>query len=176
LAAKLTGWRLDILSESNAAAKTAEAIFNLMLIPNMTETMAQNIFQSGFGSFQSLAEATEADVMAIPGYDDPEKANRLIDESKKLIAKYQAEGVPVPSAPVKADVVKTGGDAKAQAAERLRAELAALNKEQASAAAADAAAAADPGGADANAAPEAAGPEAKSASEAAATGAATEGS
>ena len=132
LAAKLTGWRLDILSESNAAAKTAEAIFNLMLIPGMTETMAQNIFQSGFGSFQSLAEASEADVTAIPGYDEPEKANRLIDESKKLIQKYHDEGVPVPSAPIKADVVKTGGSAKTQAEERLRAELAALSKQDSS--------------------------------------------
>ena len=131
LAAKLTGWRLDILSESNAAAKTAEAIFNLMLIPGMTETMAQNIFQSGFGSFQSIAEASETDLMAIPGYESAEKANRLIDETKKLVAKYQAEGIPVPTAPVKADVVKTGGDAKTQASERLRAELAALSKQEA---------------------------------------------
>ena len=54
LAAKLTGWKLDILSESNASQKTADAIFNLMLIPGISDTMAQNIFQSGFGSFQSL--------------------------------------------------------------------------------------------------------------------------
>ena len=60
LAAKLTHWKLDILSETNMAAKTAQAsIFNLMLIPGMSETMAQNIYQSGFSSVQILAEADQ---------------------------------------------------------------------------------------------------------------------
>lgn len=127
LAAKLTGWKLDILSEATAAAKTAEAIFNLMLIPGMTETMAQNIFQSGFGSFQSVAQASAADIMAIPGYDVPEKAEKLIADAKALVAKYEAEGIPVPTAPVKAASEKVAsGDAKSAADERLRAELAAL--------------------------------------------------
>ena len=136
LAAKITGWKLDILSEATAAAKTAEAIFNLLLIPGMTDTMAQNIFQSGFGSFQSLAAASTADVMAIPGYDSPEKADKLIGEAKALVEKYQAEGIPVPTAPVKAPVVSTGGSAKSQADERLRAELAALASKDAAAASA----------------------------------------
>jgi N utilization substance protein A len=126
LAAKITGWKLDILSESAASAKTAEAIFNLLLIPGMTETMAQNIFQSGFGSFQSLAAASTAEVMAIPGYDTPEKADKIIDDSKALIAKYQAEGVPVPAAPKSEVISKPSGSAKSQADDRLRAELAAL--------------------------------------------------
>ncbi len=128
LAAKITGWKLDILSEQTAAAKTAEAIFNLMLIPGMTDTMAQNIFQSGFGSFQSVAEAAVADIMAIPGYDSPEKAEKLITDAKALVEKYQKEGIPVPTAPVKAPAEKvvSGGSAKSQADERLRAELAAL--------------------------------------------------
>ncbi|HVK62131.1 MAG TPA: transcription termination factor NusA [Bdellovibrionales bacterium] len=127
LAAKITGWKLDISSEANAAQKTAEAIFNLMLIPDMSETMAQNIFQSGFGSFQSLASAPVAEVMAIPGYDQPEKAEKLINDAKALVAKYEAEGIPVPAAPVKAPSAPVvGGSAKSQADERLRAELAAL--------------------------------------------------
>ena len=128
LAAKITGWKLDILSESNAASRTADAIFNLMLIPGMSETMAQNVFQSGFGSFQSLAQSPAADVMVIPGYDTPEKAEKLIEDSKALIAKYKAEGIPVPQAPKAApSTPMASGSAKSQADERLRAELAALN-------------------------------------------------
>jgi len=129
LASKISGWKLDILSESSASQKTADAIFNLMLIPGMTETMAQNIFQSGFGSFQSLAAAAPADVMAIPGYDVPEKAEKLIVESKALIAKYKAEGIAVPAAPVKATLLQPVGSAKSQADERLRAGLAALQQQ-----------------------------------------------
>lgn len=130
LASKITGWKLDILSESAASQKTADAIFNLLLIPGMSETMAQNVFQSGFGSFQSLAEAKVADVMAIPGYDTPEMAEKLIADAKALIAKYKTEGIPVPTAPVKAPAVAPVGSAKSQADERLRAELAALNQQE----------------------------------------------
>lgn len=127
LAAKITGWKLDILSEHTAAAKTAEAIFNLMLLPGMTETMAQNIFQSGFGSFQSIATASTAEVMVVPGYDTPEKADKLIEDAKGLIEKYKADGLPIPQAPVKAiSAPVISGNAKSQADERLRAELAAL--------------------------------------------------
>ncbi len=129
LAAKLTGWKLDILSESNASQKTADAIFNLMLIPGISDTMAQNIFQSGFGSFQSLSAASQEDIMAIPGYDTPEKADKLIQDSKDLIVKYETEGTPIPSAPQKeASAPKAHGDAKMQAESRLKAELAALDK------------------------------------------------
>jgi len=73
-----------------------------------------------------------------PGYDTPEKADKLIEDSKALIAKYKADGVAVPQAPVKAlSAPITSGSAKSQADERLRAELAALaSKDSAEAAAA----------------------------------------
>lgn len=130
LAAKLSGWRLDILSESNAASRTAEAIFNLMLIPGMTDTMAQNIFQSGFGSFQAIAEAQAEDIMAIPGYENPEKAQKLINEAQALIEKYKAEGKEIPTAPVaKTDESKSSSLAMSNAEARLKEELAALNSE-----------------------------------------------
>ena len=106
-----------------------------MLIPGMTETMAQNVFQSGYGSFQSIAAASVEDVMAIPGYDAQEKAEKLIADAQSVIEKYKAEGLEIPKAPVK-QVQKTetatGGDAKAAAGERLKAELAALDSHSAS--------------------------------------------
>ncbi|MFZ4402640.1 MAG: transcription termination factor NusA [Pseudobdellovibrionaceae bacterium] len=130
LAAKVTGWKLDIISESAATSRTAESIFNLLLLPGMTETMAQNIFQSGFGSFQSLAEAKVEEVITIPGYDDPDKAEKLIQEAKALIEKYQKEGVSVPVAPVAAKDNKALGSAKEQADQRLKEELQKLDAQQ----------------------------------------------
>jgi len=131
LAAKLSGWKLDISSESNMAAKTAEAIFNLMLIPGMSETMAQNIYQQGFGSFQAVADATQASVMSVPGYDDPDKAQKLIDDAKALIEQYKAEGKEIPTVSAgktagdsRASTAAASSNAKSQAEERLQAELA----------------------------------------------------
>lgn len=130
LAAKLTTWKLDIISESSASSRTAESIFNLMLIPGMNETMAQNIFQSGFGSFQSVASATVQDVMTIPGYDDPDKAEKLLNDAKAVVKKYEAEGIPVPTAPSAASK-QSGSSAKEQADALLKQELQKLNSQEA---------------------------------------------
>ncbi len=131
LAAKLTGWKIDIMSESSASARTAEAIFNLMLIPGMTETMAQNIFQSGFGSFPIVAQASVEEVMTIPGYEDPDKAEKLINDAKAVVEKYQREGIPVPVSPqAQAAAKMSSGDAKSQADARLKQELEKLQHEE----------------------------------------------
>ncbi|MBV2169656.1 MAG: transcription termination factor NusA [Bdellovibrio sp.] len=131
LAAKLTTWKLDIISESSAASRTAESIFNLMLIPGMSETMAQNIFQSGFGSFQAVASASVEELMTIPGYDDPDKAEKLSKEAKALVAKYEADGVPVPTAPTAAKDNKSNVSAKEQADLLLKQELKKLDAQEA---------------------------------------------
>ncbi|MBY0555241.1 transcription termination factor NusA [bacterium] len=128
LAAKLTGWKLDIISVSATSARTAESIFNLMLIPGMSETMAQNIFQSGFGSFQSLATAKVEEIMTIPGYDDPDKAAKLVQETTALIKKYEEQGLPVPTSP-QAKPVENTSSAKQRAEEQLKAELSKLGQE-----------------------------------------------
>lgn len=128
LAAKLTGWRLDIVSESAASTKTAEAVLNLMMIPNMTETMSQNIFQSGFGSFAALADAQIEDVMIIPGYEEEEKAQKLVQDAKDLVKKFKAEGqiIPVPGR----GMGEPKGSAKQLADMRLKQELAALKAQE----------------------------------------------
>ena len=133
LAAKLTTWKLDILSETSASSRTAESIFNLMLIPGMSETMAQNIFQSGFGSFQAVASASPEEVMTIPGYDNLEKAEKLVGDAKGLVAKYQADGIPVPTAPAAAKENKSSGSvsAKEQADLLLKQELKKLDAQEA---------------------------------------------
>jgi N utilization substance protein A len=130
LAAKLTGWKIDIMSEANASARTAESIFNLMLMPNMTETMAQSIFQSGFGSFQSLAEADVEDILMIPGYEEEEKAQSLIQEAKDLLQGYLDRGEEIPKAPTVEPAQATGSDAKSQADQMLKAQMAALNADE----------------------------------------------
>ncbi len=133
LAAKLTGWKIDILSESSSTQRTAKAIFNLMLMPGMNETMAQNIYQSGFNSVQSLAEADAESIANIPGYSEAERAQKLIDDAKALVEQYKTEGKEMPIAPTKtiaAEAVSVGGSAKSQAEERLKEEMEQLkNKE-----------------------------------------------
>ncbi|MCS6837307.1 MAG: transcription termination factor NusA [Bdellovibrionaceae bacterium] len=56
LASKLTGWKIDVTSESMAKAKQGDAVFNLMLIPQMTEEMAVLLFQYGFSNLKELLQ------------------------------------------------------------------------------------------------------------------------
>jgi N utilization substance protein A len=132
LAAKLTGFKLDIMSETNMATKNAQAILNLMLIPGMTETMAQNIYQSGFSSVQQLAESEAEAVSHVPGYDG-DKAQKLIDDAIALVAQYKAEGKELPTVSAKGAEgagrqAMASQDAKSQADARLREEMAALTR------------------------------------------------
>ena len=97
LATKLTGWQMKIVSESEVTKRQAEAIFNLSLLEGISDTMAQNIYQSNFHSLQSLKEASLEEVMAIPGYEDQDKALKLINDAKALIQKYEDEDKPIPT-------------------------------------------------------------------------------
>lgn len=128
LAARLTGWKLDILGESDSAARTAQSIFNLMHLPNMTETMAQSIFQSGFGSIQSIADAEVEMLQVVPGYEDEEKADDLRIMAIEVLEKFEKEGKTIPQAPQVSErsETKSGVDAKSAAEERLKEELAQL--------------------------------------------------
>lgn len=130
LAAKLTGWKLDIVSSSSAQTRTAESIFNLMLIPGMSETMAQNILQSGFGSFQSLSTTTAEEVMTIPGYDDADKAKKLIADASDLVKSYKDKGIPVPVSPQTQALKENTGTMKQKAEDQLKAELAKLSTQE----------------------------------------------
>ena len=115
LATKLTGWQMKIVSESDVAKRQAEAIFNLSLLENISDTMAQNIYQSNFSSIKTLAEATVEEVMTIPGYESKEKALKLIDESKAFIQKYKDEGQQIPSLATKTqDTNETAAPQKPQ--------------------------------------------------------------
>jgi len=133
LASRLTGWKLDILSESDAAARTANTIFNLMRIEGMSETMAQSLFQSGFGSLELLSQSEPEVVMLAPGFEDPDKASDLIEKAKVAYEEWAAEEASKPKE--EASVATATGaaavpsmNAQASADERLKAELAGLNE------------------------------------------------
>ncbi len=134
LAVNLTGWKLNIVSATEFEEKKRQAVFNLQLLPGITETMAENIFQFGISSFQELAKSSLEPVQNIPGYESKEQAEKLIKESKALIKKYKEEGKEAPTAPPLQKAKKTpaselSSDAKTQAEGRLKEALAELGEE-----------------------------------------------
>ncbi len=67
LAAQLTGWKLDIISESKFKQMEEEAISALQQIDGVTEAVARSMYRLGFRALEELAEATEAELAGIPG-------------------------------------------------------------------------------------------------------------
>lgn len=140
LASKLTGWRLDIISESDAGVRTAEAIFNLMRIEGMSETMAHSLFQSGFGSLELLSQSVPEHLFQVPGYEETEHAADLIEKSKVAYEQYKIdeankpkveEGAVAAAAVVQATAPSKSNskDAKSLADERLKEQMAGLSDE-----------------------------------------------
>lgn len=128
LAAKLTTWKIDIVSETALSTKNAEAILSLMKINGMTEMIAQTIYSSGFKSVSEIADASINEVQVIPGYEDEAKAEALIEECQKIADAEAAAPKPV-VVPGAAPAGK--GATKDLADMRLKAEMDKLNKDAA---------------------------------------------
>ncbi|MDE0119034.1 MAG: transcription termination factor NusA [Bdellovibrionales bacterium] len=129
LAVNLTKWNLNIVSLTEFEERKTKAVFNLKLLPGITETMAENIYQCGIDSFQELAKSSVERVQLVPGCDQREKAEQLIQSAKDLVIKYKEEGVEIPSAPstqVQKKTTASNENIRVQADRQLKEELAQL--------------------------------------------------
>ena len=130
LASKLTGWKIDITSDSKLATRTAESIANIMLLSDMTETMAINIFQSGFGSFPAIAESNVESLQKIPGYEDEKVAQGLLTKAQALLKSYQDQGKVAFSPSAQESTVKSSSKTSS-VDEQIKKEMDSLNAQEA---------------------------------------------
>ncbi len=91
LASQLTGWRLDILSESKMALRTEEAKALLALIPGMNDTLAEALYQFGYSVEQIAAAETNA-LLEIPGLTS-EKAEEIKVGAAEALKSGKVEAV-----------------------------------------------------------------------------------
>jgi N utilization substance protein A len=86
LAAKLTGWKIDVKSESMAAKQEEEDYKALMKIPGIGEVTAERLFNEGIRSITTVATADPEMLAAIPGVGEKsaylwiEAAGRLLEQ------------------------------------------------------------------------------------------------
>jgi N utilization substance protein A len=90
LASKLTGWHIDVLSESKAEEKFKSAHASLMKVPGIGEILAGILIAEGIYSIEDLAEISVEDLSQISGIL-PEKAKTIIEEARKLLEKSREE-------------------------------------------------------------------------------------
>ena len=141
LAAKLTGWKLDIISKTKLQKRTADSIFNLQHIDGISETIAQGIYQTGFMNVFQLADASVELLMKIPGFATEDEAKDLKKRAQEVVEKggdalmLGKDGTPLESIQKSAAlssagivtpvIPQTGSDATSLAEQRLREALAA---------------------------------------------------
>jgi N utilization substance protein A len=77
LASQLTGWKLDIISESKFRQIEEDAIGALTRIPGVDENLAKTMYKLGFRTLDEVFEASEQELGGIPGLGGISNASRI---------------------------------------------------------------------------------------------------
>ena len=100
LAAQLTGWKLDIISEQKFKQMEEEAISALQQIEGVSETIARSMYRLGFRALEELAEASEQELAAIPGLGGAEAAQRIKDAAETTMERLRQQRIQAASSRV----------------------------------------------------------------------------
>src|SRR6202521_749807 len=114
LAHRLSGWKLDVRSDSEAEEEARAARASLNAIPGIGDINAELLYQWGFRSAEQLAEADETafDVEGISA----ERATQLIMAAREWVAKKHVDEEAAAGAAAHAGAEKAEGDAAGAAA------------------------------------------------------------
>jgi N utilization substance protein A len=89
LASQLTGWRIDIHSESKIyelERRAKEQIASAVGAEGFDQAVAENLFKLGWRSVAELSRAHVEEMAGLPGVGGPEGAKRVIESAKAFIA------------------------------------------------------------------------------------------
>ncbi len=92
LAAKLTGWNIDILSETDAKKREDEEIQQLTRIEGLDESTAQLLHRYGYRTPNDLVSVNIDTLIKLPGLDQ-ESAEKILYGAKRLIEEGGKEEV-----------------------------------------------------------------------------------
>ena len=93
LAAALTKWKLDIISEAKFKQIEEEAMAALQQIDQVTETVAKSMYRLGFRSLEEVGEASVEELAAIPGLGGAEVATRIKESSEITMERLRQERI-----------------------------------------------------------------------------------
>jgi transcription termination/antitermination protein NusA len=93
LAAQLTNWKLDIISESKFKQMEEEAILALQQIDGVSETVAKSMYRLGFRALEEVTEATVEELAAIPGLGGSDLADRIKAQAETTMERLRQERI-----------------------------------------------------------------------------------
>src|SRR6186713_2725481 len=91
LAAQLTGWRLDIISESKFQQMEEEALVQLREIEGLGEDLAKSMYRLGFRALEEVAEAAVEELMTIDGIQGVDGAKGLQQNALSAMDRLRME-------------------------------------------------------------------------------------
>src|SRR2546428_7464984 len=90
LASQLTGWKLDLRSESEAEDEARRARASLTAVPGVSDVTAELLIQDGVKSAEQLAESQVEAIAEIEGVG-PERAPSIIAAAREHVAQRRAD-------------------------------------------------------------------------------------
>jgi len=89
LASRLSGWRLDVNSESNYNKTLKDGYKSLLELPGVGEKRATDLYEEGFRSSRDVADTTVAELAGVDGISE-KGAEKLIESAIKNIDEEKA--------------------------------------------------------------------------------------
>jgi N utilization substance protein A len=99
LAVKLTGWKIDIKSKSEADGESKTALEQLMQIPGIGETSAQALLNEGYNSARDIAKAEIDELTKLPGFGE-KKAQSIKEAAEELLKQATVKAESAAEAPL----------------------------------------------------------------------------
>jgi N utilization substance protein A len=85
LASRLTGWKLDVRSESEVEVEHTQALASLTAVPGISDMTAELLYQNGFKSAEEVAAAELEALLEVEGIE-PEKAAAVLQAVREHLA------------------------------------------------------------------------------------------
>ena len=93
LAAQLTAWKLDIISDSKFKQMEEEAIAALQRLDGVGDAVARNMYRQGFRALEEIVEASDEELTAIPGIGTKEAAESIRTSAEKTMERLRQERI-----------------------------------------------------------------------------------
>jgi len=109
LASKLTGWHLDVSSETRYSEAMRSGYDSLVALPGVGISMADALYEKGFYSAEELANASSDDLVQIRGIGE-DKASKLVESAIDYLENQSDEDKEPP--PVETDEAAPSNEAQ----------------------------------------------------------------
>ena len=93
LASQLTGWKLDIISETKFKQMEEESLGTLREIDGVTEELARAMYRLGFRALEEIAEASAEELLQIPGVESNERAHELKSKAEATMERLRHDRI-----------------------------------------------------------------------------------